>query len=625
MKKTARLILLLLAFVTAFMLSACGKTEKDDNDPPKKSSHTHDYGDWELYGSDKERRYCSCGDFEERDYVAPHTHDYGDWELYGTDKERRYCSCGDFKERDYVAPHTHDYGDWELYGTDKERRYCSCGDFEERDYIAPHTHDMGEWGNNTATCVSAGKETRKCKTCDYTEERATEALDHDLGDWTTSGDKKRRDCSRCDYFEEKTNTDYVEIANKVFAFFGTAPDVWSFLPESFAFENRKADSVITYEEFVSLSDIPDCGMGKQLNVMYGLLSKFGAASKYVNVVYGSLGSVKALYTAFLDSEPENDKVFSGETENFAFTLTLTENEYTLAVSFKDSTGLTLYGRTGDASYGASIIIADRGAFRFEVAEATLTIAASVQTSADNADNSITAQLSFTRDDNGKVSGMLYEHISALGYELMSASAMIEIGEKYTTVIGTKGDFTAGFDGRNCEVYDNATGKLIATEVKEASKLVTYDTYWFPIYQLTGIESIKKVDEKSSLTAMNPDTVYINGLDGEDNILATKKVLTSRKFDIEFKTMYFYVLNEETGEYEEETMEIPMLFIQAEHYGTFESDFNDANEHLLNGTAELLVTDTQKDVISDAYATLLPEYDELKDAVSKEDIIDFCKG
>ena len=538
---------------------------------------------------------------------------------------------------------------------------CACDEQTPTPTPSPSdecTHSFGSWGASTATCTEDGKERRSCTLCSHYEERTTTKLGHDLtqkaaqastctvqgwdayeacsrctyttkellplaehavGDWYEYGtDKLRRDCADCDYYEEKANVDYVELANTVFEAFGTAPDVWSFLPESFALENRKATTVVTYDNFIRIEQIPSNGMGKQLNVMYGMLSKFDAVSKYLNVAYGAFGTVKSLYTQFLDSNPENNKVFSSEISAFTFTLSLTEEEYSFLATFKEG-GATveLFGNTADESYGAKINIARRGEFKFTVANQTLTIGMNARISADNADNSISMLLSFARN-NGVVTGTLYEYISVLGFDVVGTSAMIEVGENYTTVIGTKGDFTLGFDGRNCEVYENSTGKLVGTEVRESSSLVSYDTYWFPIYQLSGINTIMKVDEKNG---MNPDKVYING---ESDVLATKKVLTSRKFDIEFKTMYFYVLNAETDEYEEQSIEIPMLFVQAKYYENFEDDFNDANDYL-NGNAKLNVKNADLAAVSRGYTVMLPVYDEIKGAISKEDIIEFCES
>ena len=470
-----------------------------------------------------------------------------------------------------------------------------------------------------STCTVQGWNAYEaCSRCTYNTKELLPLAKHTLGDWYELNEETLiRNCSLCSYYEEKANIDYVKLANTVFAAFGTAPDVWSFLPESFALENRKATTVVTYDNFIRIEQIPSNGMGKQLNVMYSMLSKFDAVSKYLNVVYGAFGSVKSLYTQFLDSNPENDKVFSSEVSAFTFTLSLTEEKYSLLVTFREN-GATveLFGNTADESYGAKINIANRGEFKFTVANQTLTVGMNVRISADNADNSISMLLTFARN-NGVVTGTLYEYKSVLGKDVIGTSAMIEVGETYTTVIGTKGDFTVGFDGRNCEVYENSTGKLVGTEVRESNKLVSYDTYWFPIYQLSGINTIMKVDEKNG---MNPDKVYING---KSDILASEKVFTSRKFDIEFKTMYFYVLNAETGEYEEQSMEIPMLFVQAKYYEDFEDNFNAANEDLLDGTARLNVLSSDLTAISNGYTVLLPVYDEIKDAITKEDIIEFC--
>ena len=205
--------------------------------------------------------------------------------------------------------------------------------------------------------------------------------------------------------------------------------------------------------------------------------------------------------------------------------------------------------------------------------------------------------------------------------------MIYVDDDYTTIIGTKGDFIVGSDGRNCEVYDNDTGLLVGTEVKESTSLYSFNTYWFPLCDLEGITTIKKVDEKNSDNS-NPDTVFVNGF---TTALATKKFgggildniikKNSRAFDIEFKTMYFYTYDEQTGEYTSIEMEIPMLFIQEEKYSEFKSSFKDAN----NITVSLDVNAKTLNAISFAYDTLLPVYEETKNAVTRAMIIEYCTG
>ena len=99
---------------------------------------------------------------------------------------------------------------------------------------------------------------------------------------------------------------------------------------------------------------------------------------------------------------------------------------------------------------------------------------------------------------------------------------------------------------------------------------------------------------------------------------------SRRYDVEMKTMYFYTYNASTEEYETVSCEIPMLFVQEEVYSTFGDDFEEKNGDALgSANVSLSVTNGDLSAIDYGYAVLLPAYSELKDAVTQQDIIDYC--
>ena len=130
-----------------------------------------------------------------------------------------------------------------------------------------------------------------------------------------------------------------------------------------------------------------------------------------------------------------------------------------------------------------------------------------------------------------------------------------------------------------------------------------------------------------MNGVNPDTIYINGFSGEDTIhtmlvgLSIISKSTSRRFDIEFKTMYFWQYDEEKKDYVSVSAEIPMIFIQEEFVDDFEDNFKDKNKAYLNGgKVTLLVADKDFAVIDYAYSELLPKYDASKDIVTRQYII-----
>ena len=323
----------------------------------------------------------------------------------------------------------------------------------------------------------------------------------------------------------------------------------------------------------------------------------------------------------MDSTPANYETFSGTAGGFSFTLVLSEDGYVLSASV-GSVEVKIYANTANESYGATVKLTATTVLKYTVSGSELLVAM------DILDISAT-QLQFSRDEQGNTTGFLYEFLVVAGKQLTATSAMIEVGEDYTVVIGTKGDFIPLAENRNCEVYDNSTGCLVGTEVREdVENVAIFNTYWFPLASVYGIDSIKKVDEAN---LPNPDTIYINGC--TEDTLHTKLMLTlgglkkstSRRFDIEFKTMYFYTYNADTEEYEEVSYEIPMIFIQEEAIDKFEDDFSGANETALdNEEVVLWVDEDDLEAIAHGYEELLLIYDEKKDEVTYETITEYCK-
>lgn len=408
----------------------------------------------------------------------------------------------------------------------------------------------------------------------------------------------------------KLTLNAIKLAADVINSFGTAPDPWDLLPDSFGTSYHTITTTPTFSEFTNISAIPTNGIGKQMNTAYGLLNKTSKALSYVNVVMNSMNAIKTLYTNYLDTNPTDYQTFSGSVSAFQFTLALSETGYQLNANVS-SVAVTIWSDVAANEYGARVQLTSNTVLKYTVAQDTLTIAMNVL-------NSASVLLEFSRDENENVVGMLYEYASAGGADVISNSAMITVGEVYTTVIGTKGDFLLGSEGRNCEIYNNTTGRLVGAEVQEVSLGVEFNTYWFHMSRINGLSSIKYDD----------GDIFINGHSAK---LANMKMGTSfgskfasRRYDVEMKTMYFYTYNADTEEYETVSCEIPMLFVQEEVYSTFGDDFEEKNADALNGAnVSLTVTNGDLSAIDYGYDVLLPVYDTLKDAVTQQDIITYC--
>jgi len=418
----------------------------------------------------------------------------------------------------------------------------------------------------------------------------------------------------------KVKLNLTNLAQTVIETFGSTPDPWSFLPESFSSENKQLSNAPTYETFTQTSSLPTNGIGKQLSVAYDLLNKTQKALTYVQPVYSVLNTIKTLYTEFLDNNPENYKSFSSTVAGITFSITLTESQYLLSATVK-SVQLVIFSDTETHTYGAKVQLANNTAVKYTVGENNLLIAMDVL-------DTLAVQIEFVREEE-QVLGYMYEYIVAGDKTLTATSTMILVDTTYTTLIGTKGDFIPTAVSRNCEVYLNSTGELVGTEVREeltiSGMTATYNTLWYTLNDVSGINSIKKVDE---MNGTNADTIYINGSNDTIHtklvgILGGKKA-ASRRFDIEFKTMYFYNYNTEKEEYEKVSCEVPMLFVQEEYADTFEEDFENANESSLTQNVIINVSNNDKTAINYGYYTLLQAYDIIKDKVSFDNITEYCK-
>ena len=231
-------------------------------------------------------------------------------------------------------------------------------------------------------------------------------------------------------------------------------------------------------------------------------------------------------------------------------------------------------------------------------------------------------LEFVRNQEGAVMGYLYESLDAEVTQFGTTALLQWDGTQDGTVAiaGENGDFMLGAEGRVVEMYSAATGKYIAGKVYEES-IGNYNTYWFPIESVSGVTSVK-AEKNSGISVQNPHKIYINGSSEQFH---AKKVggfgadTLSRRYDIEMKTVYYYVYDAAQKEFEKIKCEIPMMFVQEECLGSFADDVAGANEGL-----SLTITVLSEDIgaLDDYYETLLPAYNEIAALVSPEDVITF---
>lgn len=429
-------------------------------------------------------------------------------------------------------------------------------------------------------------------------------------------------------------------AKKIVEAFKKTPDPWGFLPEKFKTENRlltaeqnsrfapvdtEGKALNAYENFVNVSEIPQNYIGKQMNVVYGVLNKTETALSYVQKAQAGLAATESAYVNFLQKNPDNYQRFEDTEGSLQYVIEVNGENYDLYVKI-GAVNVRIFVDTSNENapvYGARVQLTDTTVLKYEMQGAKeLKIGFVVL-------NTASTQIEFVKKD-GNTAGYIYEYIYAADKKVTSTSALLTVNKNYTTVIGTKGDFIPASGGRNCEVYSNATGHLVGTEVKETVDKKEYDTLWFNLRDLQGVTSVKKMDE---LNGVNADTIYINGYtESAINSMIVNsnpfKLDTSRRFDIEFKTVYAWIAVQKDGvtEYEKTEFEIPMLFVQRKCLDTFETDFFEKNSKRLGGatSVQLKGSANAQAAVAAGYTVLLPEYEKIKESVTHEAIKSYCE-
>lgn len=301
---------------------------------------------------------------------------------------------------------------------------------------------------------------------------------------------------------------------------------------------------------------------------------------------------------------------------FSFELSICDGYNELKVSFStdDSTVATVCLTSSEGGCTGEVRIVGGNILKYETRNNYLKLAASIL-------NTGKVQMEFVRNADQTVTGYVYEYLTALEKDVVSASAMLQVTESYVSIVGTKGDFcSVSKNNRNVEIYDAKTAKLLIGRVYEDVTTVQYDTYWLPITDLPDIFSVKKIDEENG---SNPDTVYINGsstpFEVEYNKFLTKN--TSRWFDIEFKTVYAYCLDED-GDLVRYFFEMPMLFVQTNRYDDFLDKLYENNKNVFSASPTRKTQDTEITQSKYCYETLVPLYNAVKDAVTSEAISEY---
>ena len=414
---------------------------------------------------------------------------------------------------------------------------------------------------------------------------------------------------------------------------------YSYIPEKMQPENsanhitNPASANYDFTSFNNVSSIKYGGFGEQWHMVIENIQESEKFYSVLSLGEAAINASVALFNNNLDNNP-------GATA----THTLSETAYTAKIDFHN--GVLAY----TIQYKTNLNIPFFGEVMPQVDMtyniATLEKAVRIQLSENNAmryvvtDNSYVfgieygvttvsrkAYFQINRLQDESIQGHIYEFVQFKDKDLVPACADFYIDDTYTSVVGNKASGMPGFTGYINELYKSNEGKLLGYEVRETftkwGVTATYHTLWFNLNNITGINSIKAVknDETTfGLGAKNNHDIYLNGSASifEPTYNTKLGVKTSRKYDVEMRKQFFYGYKE--GTFTEYEIQLPMMFIQADHDGY--TNFTDFPNDILSKSgieASVNLATVHLTKIQNDYAALIDLFIAHKDDVTSATI------
>ncbi len=419
-------------------------------------------------------------------------------------------------------------------------------------------------------------------------------------------------------------------------------DPYSFIPDSMRPEEvtKVTEDEVTYDftNFTNVSDIKYGGFGEQWHMVIENIKE--SERFYKITTYGSevLAASNLLARAFLDDYYDNEvtKTFDSDA---SFTSRIDFHSGVLTYNIQYISGITvpMFGEVNpqiDMKYDISnltktvrIQLGENNALKFEITEDSYTFA--IEYGVETVSRK--AYFTISKDENDEVEGHIYEYVQYKDKDLVPSCGDFYIDKDYVSVVGNKAHAITGFTGFINELYLTDQGKLLGYKVKETFTKwgfsATYHTLWFNLNNITGITNVKAIDNGGVDPHENNHDIYLNS--SESIFTPTKNkqkvvlvtIETSRKYDVEMRTQFFYGLeSEKVVEYERD---IPMMFIQDDHdeytnYTDFQSDIKKD----CGISASVNLSNTYLTKIRTDYINLIPVFESNKDEMPSASIVDY---
>ena len=415
-------------------------------------------------------------------------------------------------------------------------------------------------------------------------------------------------------------------------------DPYSYIPDTMEptnSSNHVTASQVNYDftNFNNVSSIKYGGFGEQWRMVIDNITESERFYSILSLGEAAINGSVALFNNYLDTNPSDTASHSLSETTYSAKLNFSNNLLSYTIQYKTNFNIPLFGEVMpqiDMTYDISTLeksvriqLSENNAMKYVVTDNTYAFGLEYGITTV----SRKAYLQLTRLQDETVVGHIYEFIQYKDKDLLPACADFYISDSYTSVVGNKASGMPGFTGYINELYETGEGKLLGYEVRETftkwGVTATYHTLWFNLNNITGINSVKAIknDETTfGLGAKNSHDIYLNGSSSifEPTYNTKLGVKTSRKYDVEMRKQYFYGYNE--GTFTEYEVQLPMMFIQADHDGY--TNFSDFPSDILSKSginARVNLSQVLLNKIQSDYATIVDVFVAHKDSVTGEAI------
>lgn len=415
-------------------------------------------------------------------------------------------------------------------------------------------------------------------------------------------------------------------------------DPYSYIPNNMRPENSAnhvTSSQVTYN-FTNSTNVNNIKYGGHGEQWHMVLENIKESERFYSVLTLGEAAINAsvvLFNNYLDNNPDDTASHTLNETTYTAKLDFHKGILTYTIQYKTNLNIPFFGEVMpqvDMTYNVTTLekavrvqLTENNAMKYVVTDNMYVFA--LEYGVETVNRKAYFQLNRLEDES--VEGHIYEFVQYKDKDLLPSCADFYIGKTYTSVVGNKSRGLVGFKGYINELYKTNEGKLLGYEVRETLTIAgvsgQYNTLWFNLNNISGINSVKAVENENNTgtySNKNPHDIYLNGSASKFEPTYNKKfgINTSRKYDVELRKQYFYGYQDSNlVEYE---TNIPMMFIQDNN--DKDTNFSDFPVDIVSKsgiTASVNLAQTYLTKIREDYATLIDVFIAHKDDITSKTI------